>query len=162
MIDIEIKTTLWEEDGQFNVEEFGSGRFHLTKKGIVTLCRWRNWHGIPTQITSAYRHEGSHKYGNAFDVLLWEKWRKKQPDIDYIWRVISNYPWMGKGIYFDWEDGIGLHVDMCTPHKRPRPKRWIRSNNIYYYEDLKSGKFWAGKPYESDVTSLELEKEIDR
>lgn len=138
--------------GSFKPKEFLPGRQHMKKKMIKEFILFRNWHGWMTQITSAYRSTGSHVYGTAIDFLLWSEWQTSQPSPEQIWRVATTWPWMGVGIYFDWNDGIGLHVDLVTQTQRQRPLRWLRVNGLYHYQALNDGLFYN---YEMDrITSI--------
>jgi len=141
MTDTVIKHLLDQNNGNFAVDEFLEHRDKLERPVIEEIAQFRNWTGWPTQITSAWRHSGSHSTGFALDILMWKEW-KKQPTPMEMWRRITHWPWLGVGIYFDWNDGIGFHVDVIRT-ERPRPKRWIRLGGRYYYQSPKTGIFFA-------------------
>lgn len=134
MDDQQILSVINANGGNFRANEFLNGRENLTKKIIEQLTIFRNWHGYPTQITSAYRLTGSHRYGTAIDQLIWKKWRKTQPEPIEIWNIATTFPWHGVGIYFDWNSGIGLHTDLVAFSQRQRPLRWMRVDHQYYYQ----------------------------
>lgn len=154
MTDLAIQKIIEREGGNFTPSEFLEDRHNMQPKIIKEFVRFRNWHDIQTQITSAYRPTGSHHFGIALDFLLWLDWRKSQPDILHMWRLVTSWPWLGVGIYFDWDNGVGFHVDLIRPPKRDRPLRWLRIGGEYYYQSLEDGEFY----HESgDWTSLEQE-----
>lgn len=145
MKDTEIKDIINENGGNFRPEEFLSGREKLDPLIIEALVQFRAWSGHPIQITSASRSTGSHTTQKAIDFIIWKEWKKKQPDIQEMWLSVCTWPWMGTGIYFDWKDGIGFHVDIISPTQRQRPLRWIRSKGIYHYQSLKNAVFYDSK-----------------
>lgn len=139
--------------GNFKVEEFLDDRDRLDRDIIEQVVMFRSWLGFQIQITSAFRDTGSHHTGKAVDMLIWKRWRKTQPDPMLLWRSVTMWAWMGVGIYFDWNDGIGFHVDRII-HERPRPKRWLRVDGIYYYQSPWDGAFYAEN---QSKTTLEFE-----
>lgn len=157
--DEEIQRIIDEEGGNFKPSEFLSGRASLSADLIRHTVRWRNWHGFLCQPTSYFRTSGSHGTGLAGDDLLWlpGQWRKQQPDPMTIWNALTTYPWLGVGIYFDWNDGIGVHKDLIWPPERQRPLRWLRARGTYYYQEL-SGRFYA----RHTNTWTTLEEEIEK
>jgi len=157
LTDSRIKRTIENSGGNFVPEEFFHGRNNLKNKAVKELVEWRNWMGFKFQITSAYRQTGSHKYGSSFDGLIWSKWKTEQPEPDHIWRLMTTWKWHGVGIYFDWKNGIGSHVDIVPRTLRTRPLRWIRVEGTYYYQDLKTGIFRAES---GKTTTLENEIQI--
>ena len=142
--------------GNFTPSEFLDRREHLYPNMIQELVSWRNWHGFSTQITSAYRETGSHYTGKAIDVLVWDKWQETQPEPMHLWRLATTWPFLGVGIYFDWNDGVGLHLDVIRS-ERQRPLRWIRARGNYYYQMTSTGRFW-----DSDGNRTTLATEIKR
>lgn len=157
MNDYRLQYVIELNGGNFKAHEFLAGREKLYRKIIESTVQFRNWHGYSTQITSAYRPAGSHSFCTAIDMLIWKEWRKSQPTAMEIWRLITTWPWMGVGIYFDWEDGIGIHTDLCTPTQRQRPSRWLRAEGHYYYQAVINGKF-----YNKDKGMTTLESEIQK
>lgn len=157
MNDVRIRKIIEREGGNFEVREFQGDRRRLRKRIMEHIVRWRNWHGFPFQITSAWRESGSHSTGLAIDGLIWQKgkWRLGQPEPMHIWRLATTYPWMGVGIYFDWDDGIGLHLDLIQPSVRERPLRWFRVDHKYFYQHPKSGKFIHSSDDHFAVLSLD-------
>lgn len=152
--DQKINELVTAHGGGFRADEFLPYREKLDAYTVDQFVRFRNWHNILIQITSAWRTTGSHKTGKAIDFLLWQIWRKQQPDIMYMWRVVTTWPWMGVGIYFDWKSGVGFHVDTISPPERVRPLRWIRTGGKYYYQRLSDGLFYHDS---GEATSLEDE-----
>lgn len=141
MKDYQIKRLIEQYSAPFTPEEFLDGRSNLTKKVIRATLQFRLWHGYKMQITSAYRSTGSHKYGSSIDALLWSKWQQKQPDPMEIWLTLTTWPWHGMGIYFDWNDGLGIHYDLVPYSFRKRPLRWLRVGGVYYYQSTVTGLF---------------------
>lgn len=154
MNDNSIQNIINTAGGNFTSDEFLSGRSKLVRSFIREVALWRNWHGFKFQITSAYRDEGSHSYGKAVDGLLWKQWRVEQPDPMHIWRLATTWPWMGVGIYFDWEDGCGIHLDMNGRSQSQRPLRWMRIKGEYYYQDLLTGYFYRKNSLEGEDLEL--------
>jgi|SRR5690625_2130800 len=142
MDDQQILSVINANGGNFRANEFLNGRENLTKKIIEQLTIFRNWHGYPTLITSAYRLTGSHRLGTAIDQIIWKKWRVNQPDPIELWNIATTFPWHGVGLYFDWHLGIGLHTDLVAYSQRERPLRWIRVNHQYYYQRF-DGYFYS-------------------
>ena len=134
MNDFDIDLLVNEGGGGFKAEEFLGARENLTEDIILQTALFRNWTGWMTQITSAWRETGSHYLGKSIDALLWTKWKEEQPEPSVIWNRLTTWPWQGVGIYFDWNDGLGVHWDLVSPEERDRPLRWLRVNGIYYYQ----------------------------
>ena len=155
LADEHIEQIISDNGGNFTPDEFLDDREMLHPIIVQELVAWRNWHGFSTQITSAYRTTGSHITGKAIDVLVWKNWRKSQPDPMHLWRMDTTWPFLGCGIYFDWNDGIGLHLDVIR-EGRQRPLRWIRSEGNYYYQLPSTGRFW-----DSDGNRTTLQQEIN-
>lgn len=145
LTDHRIEKIIEENGGNFTVREFLSDRTKLNARLIKQAVRFRNWHGYSTFITSAYRDKGAHSMG-AIDKVLYSEWKQKQPSAMELWRIATTWPWMGVGIYFDWQhdgkDVIGLHLDIVQPKDRDRPLRWIRAEGEYYYQSLINGRFY--------------------
>lgn len=156
MTDKQIQKIIDDNGGGFAPEEFLEGRENLKKEILVQSVLFRNWHGYSTQITSAYRTTGSHKLALSIDVLLWQQWQEKQPKAMELWRLVTTWPWMGVGIYFDWNDGIGLHYDLAPTHLRTRPLRWLRVDGTYFYQSTSNGWFYT----KAGDRSTSLEKEV--
>ncbi len=157
LTDNQITELVQTHGGGFQPYEFLSDRQKLNPDTVDFFIQFRNWHNLTTQITSTWRTTGSHSTGQAIDFLFWQEWRKRQPDILYMWRVVTTWPWMGIGIYFDWKDGVGFHVDTIPPADRLRPLRWIRSGRKYFYQSLSNGLF-----YHKSGESTSLETEIQK
>lgn len=153
--DNRIQRIITEHGGGFTPGEFLDNRHKLTLNIIRESVKFRNWHKFYTQITSAYRTTGSHRYGSSIDALLWAEWKRRQPDPRTIWIKLTTYPWHGVGMYFDWEDGLGIHYDLVPFSLRERPLRWIRVDGVYYYQ-RSSGLFY------SDTGFTGLKEQIDR
>lgn len=156
MTDQEIQGVIESNGGNFKPSEFLNNRHLLPKKIIEASVQFRNWHGFSTQITSAWRESGSHNIG-AIDALIWEQWKVEQPSANQLWLLVTTWPWMGVGIYFDWDDGVGLHMDLCTSLQRTRPLRWLRTDKDYYYQSTQNGLFENHKTGET----ISLEAAID-
>jgi len=157
MTDQMIEILIREGGGGFKPEEFLDNRDQLEPNIVMEIVAFRNWkeiidRGIMLQITSAMRYYGSHKLGLALDFLMWTKWREEQPNIYTMWCLMTTWPWMGVGIYFDWKDGIGFHADIINPPHRQRPLRWLRVNGVYYYQSMTDGRFHNKK---KGATTLE-------
>lgn len=161
LTDTRIQTIIDDHGGNFSVREFGADRQNLNPQLVKEVVRFRNWHGYPSLLTSMYRNSGSHSLGAA-DKIIYKHWKEEQPDPMELWRLATTWPWWGVGIYFDWthdeEPVIGLHCDICKPHQRDRPLRWLRARGNYYYQSLFNGKFYQKDTHEE--TSLEAEIEI--
>jgi len=160
LTDDRIEQIITAHGGNFTVDEFGGDRHNLTPKLVRNEVLFRNWHGYSTQLTSIWRNTGSHQFGTAVGKLIWSDWRSQQPDPMELWRLATMWPWTGVGIYFDWNDGIGLHTDLITHQQalqmdeRQRPLRWLRTDGNYYYQDRNTGRFYN---QQHGVTSLESE-----
>lgn len=142
MTDSVIKHIIEKNGGNFKPEEFLNGRENLDRSIIEEIVRWRNWHNFMFEITSANRESGSHYTGKCIDGLVWSKWRNKQPSPQHIWMLATTWNFRGVGIYFDWRDGIGLHLDTIV-NERQRPLRWLRTKGEYYYQSTKDGLFYT-------------------
>ena len=138
----------------------------LHYESLVKLFDFREWAGISTLITSAYRpgDSRSHGMGKAYDLILFDQWLKQTIDFMHLWRLATTFPWYGVGIYFDWSftnskgnkiPCTGVHVDNHTGGDRPL--RWLRvtkevegkDQQLYYYQDVVSGLFYNSKLKES-------------
>lgn len=122
---------------------------------IKRFVQWREWHGMPTMITSAFRNSptSAHGKGLAIDCMLFMpgKYRVETVNAERLWRITELWGWRGAGIYFDWNlqyrngqtgKAVGVHVDMSPdPHKRPL--RWFRADGAYYYQNVIDGYFYA-------------------
>jgi len=143
MTDYNIQHIIDKFGGNFTPKEFLDNRNSLQSPVIEEIVKFRNWgaHDWKLQITSAWRETGSHKFGLSIDFLLWKIWKQEQPDIMQMWNGVTAWPWHGIGVYFDWQDGVGFHVDLLQPPTRQRPLRWLRKEGKYYYQDIRSGIF---------------------
>ncbi|SHG40181.1 hypothetical protein SAMN05443144_12719 [Fodinibius roseus] len=144
-------------DNHFSLAELeiqGPGTIKRMDIGFLrSFLSWRQWHGLPTMISSAWRKGDlkSHGHGMAFDVLLFDQWLESQPSALQHWLLATTWGFNGVGLYFDWSytnkegnkvPAIGLHVDGWTGNSRSqRPLRWLRINGQYYYQSLASGLF---------------------
>jgi hypothetical protein len=148
---------LLKSSGKFSPAEFLSGAENLKLGFLSSFLKWRDWHGCPTLITSAYRNHqtSAHGKGVALDVILFEpgKYLQQTLEPEHLWNIATLWPFAGVGMYFDWNlvyrDGtrrqaIGVHVDMLADPKK-RPLRWIRVDGKYLYMDARTGEF-GGKP----------------
>jgi hypothetical protein len=142
LTDSHIRQIIDDNGGNFKPEEFLKGRTNLHPTIITEIVQWRNWHGYSVQITSAYRETGSHTTGKAIDCLVWKQWKQTQPTPEHLWRLITTWPFLGVGLYFEWGDGIGIHVDIIR-EERQRPLRWLRIDGHYYYQNVQHGNFWC-------------------
>lgn len=144
---------LLEASGRFRADEFGAGAHHIKIGFLKSFLQWRDWHGCPTLITSAYRNHptSAHGKGVALDVILFEPggWLQRPLQPEHLWNVATVWPFLGVGMYFDWNltdrDGerrpaMGVHVDLMEDARR-RPLRWIRVDGEYRYLDPKTGLF---------------------
>lgn len=159
LTDHRIEKIIDENGGNFTVREFGADRTKCNARLIKEAVLFRNWHGFSSYNTSVYRDKGAHSIG-AIDQILYSKWKAEQPEPMHLWRIATTWPWMGVGIYFDWQHGdmdvVGLHLDIVQPKDRDRPLRWIRAEGAYYYQSLINGKF-----YNNDTgAETTLKKEI--
>jgi hypothetical protein len=152
LTDNRITEIIKDNGGNFTPSEFLDNREMIHPIIIQELVSWRNWHGFPIQITSAYRESGSHITGKAIDCIVWDDWKQTQPTPQHIWRLATTYPFLGVGLYNDWESGIGLHVDIIR-QERQRPLRWLRIDGHYYYQNPEHGKFWNQE--NQDLITLE-------
>lgn len=155
LTDNRIQKIIDENGGNFTVREFGDSRARANPELIKECVKFRNWHGFSTLLTSVWRPQGAHSIG-AVDVILYRDWKHRQPDPMHLWRLATTWPWMGVGIYFDWQHGgkdvVGLHLDIVK-EKRDRPLRWLRVNGDYFYQSLINGRFYNG----DEETTLESE-----
>jgi len=123
---------------------------------LQSFLAWRQWTGIPTMITSAWRANdpNSHGEGKAIDCLLFTKWKDEQASALNHWLLATTWPFQGVGLYFDWSyrspvtktdvPAIGLHVDGWAGNSpRQRPLRWLRINGLYYYQSVTDGTFYC-------------------
>jgi hypothetical protein len=158
MTDSEITSIAKQYGNHFKPSEFLQERERLEHDLIHEVCRFRQWHGYSTLITSAFRHTGSHTTGLALDMILFKQWSKKVVDPYELWLLATTYPFLGVGLYFDWnykgKPICGIHVDLIR-ECRQRPLRWIRVDGVYYYQSTKNGLFY-NKPH----TGLELDAVI--
>ena len=123
---------------------------------LQSFLAWRQWTGIPTMITSAWRRNdpNSHGEGKAIDCLLFTKWKDRQATALNHWLLATTWPFHGVGLYVDWSykcpttkaeiQAIGLHVDGWAG-SRPgqRPQRWLRICGLYYYQSTADGTFFC-------------------
>jgi hypothetical protein len=139
--------------GRFKPEEFLAGAENLKLPFLKSFLAWRDWHGCPTLITSAWRDSktSAHGKGVALDVILFEpgKYLVQTLSPEHLWNVATLWPFAGVGMYFDWQltyrDGmrrqaLGVHVDLLADPKK-RPLRWVRVNGEYRYLDPRTGLF---------------------
>jgi len=65
---------------------------------------WRQWTGLQTVITSAWRRNdpNAHGDGKAIDCLLFTKWKDEQATALNHWLLATTWPFQGVGLYFDW------------------------------------------------------------
>lgn len=123
---------------------------------LQSFLAWRQWTGIPTMITSAWRRndQRSHGKGKAIDCLLFTQWRVQQVSAMNHWLLATTWSFQGVGLYFDWSykcpttkadiPAIGLHVDGWSGNKlQQRPLRWLRINGLYYYQSVVDGSFFC-------------------
>ena len=119
---------------------------------LRSFLAWRQWHGIKTLVTDAWRRDNkrAHGYGYAFDCMLFNRWLSSQPSPMMCWLIANTWPFRGVGLYFDWHytnrngkrvPGIGLHVDGWDSDDRPL--RWLRIDGLYYYQSLSNGSFYC-------------------
>lgn len=147
----------------FDLSEFsirpGTGPQDLDWQHFKAEILFRKWHGYPTMITSAFRpgDPNAHGDGLATDKILFYTYREHIVEPRVQWRLATTYPWMGVGLYFDWEftdrqgrsrSACGIHTDSQT--KEDRPLRWLRTTQIiddeetelYYYQNPHTGLFY--------------------
>ena len=142
--------------GHFKISEFdiqdSIGRMDIGF--LQSFLAWRQWTGLPTMITSAWRRNdpNSHGDGKAIDCLLFTKWKDEQASAMNHWLLATTWPFQGVGLYFDWSyrcpaaktdsPAIGLHVDgWAGKTPRQRPLRWLRIGGLYYYQSVADGSF---------------------
>jgi hypothetical protein len=158
----------------FSISELeiqGPGTLSRMDTGFLrSFLAWRQWHGLPTLISSAWRKGDpkSHGRGLAFDVLLFDQWLACQPSALQHWLLATTWGFRGVGLYFDWKytdtkgnriPAIGLHVDGWSGNGRSqRPLRWLRIDGQYYYQSLASGHFYC----KSNKQSITLDEAIKR
>jgi hypothetical protein len=147
--------------GHFTLREFHvqAGIEKMDTGFLRSFLAWRQWHGLSTLISSAWRDSDprAHGAGMAIDCLLFLKWRQSQPSALQHWLQASTWGFKGVGLYFDWAythreavvssdtvPAIGLHVDGWDG-ARPgqRPLRWLRIDGLYYYQSLTHGTFYC-------------------
>lgn len=124
--------------------EIQTGIEYLDFDFFKSFLKWRQWHGIPTKITSAFRigDGGAHGEGQAIDCILFKDWLRSEISALQQWLLATTWPFYGVGIYYDW-NYIGLHVDKWeNPDKRPQ--RWLREDGTYFYQSTKDSKFYNG------------------
>jgi hypothetical protein len=159
MTDSEITAIAKQYGNHFKPSEFLQGRERLEHDLIHEVCRFRLWHGYSTLITSAFRHTGSHATGLSLDMILFKQWGKKVVDPYELWLLATTYPFLGVGLYFDWnykgKPICGIHIDLIR-EARQRPLRWIRVDGVYYYQSTITGMFYGNN------RALILEEEIER
>lgn len=149
----------------------GMGTISRIDVGFLrSFLAWRQWHGLPTMISSAWRKgdHRSHGHGFAFDVLLFEKWLSTQPSALRHWLLATTWGFKGVGLYFDWTyrnkkgdrlPAIGLHLDNWAGNGHSqRPLRWLRINGHYYYQSLTGGHFYC----KTNRQSITLDEAIAR
>lgn len=144
--------------GHFAINEFEiqSSIERLDTGFLQSFLAWRQWTGVPTMITSAWRSgdTGSHGNGKAIDCLLFSKWKSEQISALNHWLLATTWPFQGVGLYVDWSyrcpktkaviPAVGLHVDEWsddTHHQRPL--RWLRMDGLYYYQSVVDGTFYC-------------------
>lgn len=158
----------------FSISELeiqGPGTISRMDVGFLrSFLAWRQWHGISTLISSAWRKGDpkSHGRGLAFDVLLFDHWLASQPSAIQHWLLATTWGFRGIGLYFDWSynnkngkevPAIGLHVDVWSGKGQSRrPLRWLRIDGHYYYQSLASGHFYC----KSNKQSITLDEAIKR
>jgi hypothetical protein len=143
LADNHIQQIISDNGGNFKSSEFLEDRELLHPIVVQELVAFRNWCKYPIQITSAFRNNGSHQTGKAIDFLLWDEWKRSQPDPMHLWRMVTTWPFLGCGLYFDWNNGIGIHIDVIR-QGRQRPLRWLRKEGEYYYQSIQDGLFYNG------------------
>ena len=144
--------------GNFGINEFEiqDSIKRLDTGFLQSFLAWRQWTGVPTMITSAWRSgdTGSHGNGKAIDCLLFSKWKSKQISALNHWLLATTWPFQGVGLYFDWNyklpatktivPAVGLHVDGWSGNAhRQRPLRWLRMDGLYYYQSVMDGTFYC-------------------
>lgn len=155
--------------GEFEIQ--GPGTIEKMDIGFLrSFLAWRQWHGLPTLISSAWRKGDpkAHGHGFAFDVLLFERWLEHQPSALRHWLLATTWGFKGVGLYFDWTftntsgekvPAIGLHVDGWDGNSHAqRPLRWLRMDGLYYYQSLASGNFYC----KTNRQTITLQQAIDR
>ncbi len=123
---------------------------------LQSFLAWRQWTGIPTMITSAWRGDdtGSHGNGKAIDCLLFSRWKSEQISALNHWLLATTWPFQGVGLYVDWSykcskskagiPAVGLHVDGWSGNSnKQRPLRWLRMDGLYYYQSVMNGTFYC-------------------
>lgn len=133
-------------------------QFHFFEE----VLRFRQWANLTMLPTSAYRpgDRGAHGFGLALDVILFNDWKTIVTNPLEQWLKATTWPWLGVGIYFDWQfvdkDGnrkpaVGLHLDL---HRQgDRPLRWLRfteeidgePKQLYFYQNTTNGRFFNSK-----------------
>jgi hypothetical protein len=144
--------------GSFTLREFeiqGSIE-HMDPSFLRSVLAWRQWTGLPTLISSAWRKGDprSHGKGMAIDCLLFTDWLRKQASPTQHWMLATTWPFKGVGLYFDWSyksratqevvPAVGLHLDGWDGNVRSqRPLRWLRVDGHYYHQSLTTGRFYC-------------------
>lgn len=149
----------------------GSGTIKKIDIGFLrSFLAWRQWHGLPTLITSAWRKGDpkAHGHGFAFDLLLFDRWLTSQPSALQHWLLATTWGFKGVGLYFDWNytnkkkevvPAVGLHVDGWSGNNTSvRPLRWLRIDGLYYYQSLIHGTFYC----KTNKQTISLEQAIRR
>jgi len=159
--------------GHFKIHEFHiQDTIGRMETGFLqSFLAWRQWTGIPTMITSAWRYndQKSHGKGKAIDCLLFAQWRVKQVSAMNHWLLATTWPFQGVGLYFDWSyrcpttkadiPAIGLHVDGWSGKSHgQRPLRWLRIGGHYYYQSMVNGDFYC----KTNQQSITLQEAIKR
>lgn len=174
--------TLEQYGNVFKPSEFeiqsGTGMTDLDYGFFKELNKFRAWADTSMLITSAFRpgDDGAHGLGLAIDVILFDEWLGVVTDPLRQWLLATTWPWLGVGIYFDWQfvdkngkrqPAVGLHLDL---HKKgSRPLRWLRLSEpkqdgdkelaqYYYYQNTINGQFYNSKKQKSVELSNVISK----
>ena len=159
MITQDYRALLDSYGNHFSIQELeiqGKGTIERLDIGFLrSFLAWRQWHGLPTLVTSAWRKKDpkAHGQGLALDVLLFEGWLALQPSPLQHWLLATTWGFKGVGLYFDWSyankagkrvPAVGLHVDQWSgANITQRPLRWLRIDGNYYYQSLQQGTFYC-------------------
>lgn len=143
------------------------GSLERIKPGFVrSVCAWRQMHGFPSMITSAWRANGAHSEA-AIDAILFHpgKWRQSSLHPNLLFQIAELGNFAGIGIYFDWYylnnrgtriKTAGLHVDQFDHPNRPQ--RWFRDiHGDYFYMSRRDGYY-----YHRDGRRMSLEMAINK
>lgn len=151
--------------GSFTPREFHiQGGIEKMDTGFLRdFLAWRQWTGLSTMISSAWRagNTTAHGAGMAIDCLLFTQWRQSQPGALRHWLLATTWGFSGVGLYFDWtydeKPAIGLHVDgWAGITTSQRPLRWLRIEGLYYYQSVVHGAFYC----KTNKHTISLEKAI--